>query len=119
MESIISALRNGDNNRLDVNTPEDWKWDCSPEVKKSLETLGIYEAVEENMRIILNARNSHQTSLAIKKIDGLNKVATMIKGVLAVNKDSGSEQVETGIGNIKIDLKREVDAKPRSKHKAK
>lgn len=90
----------------DSRGPE-WKWECSDEMRKTLDNMGIFQEVERQMRLIHNSSTKSAIDVATKKLDALNKVISILKTSQAVYKDSGSQDIEEGIDSVEIVLKRD------------
>lgn len=85
----------------------EWKWECSDDVKKTLENLGLFEEMETQMRVIHHAGTKNAIDVATRKLDALNKTISILKIANAVYKDSSAQEDEEGIDSVEILLKRD------------
>lgn len=82
-----------------------WEWQPSDEMRKILESMGIYGLMAEQLRVIEKKGTSKRDiDMAKSKLDALSKSITTLKAATAIHKDSGTEDNETGVSRVSIDL---------------
>lgn len=94
-----------------VNAPneasiEDFKWNCSPDLRAILQSMGLYETMREQMFVISTSKSKRDIDVAKAKLDALSKQMMICKAAITVNKDSGSEDTADGITSIKIKMEK-------------
>lgn len=85
---------------------DEWQWSCSPEIKAVLESMGLYDVMEEQMRIISTTQTKAKTTLAKEKIDALSKAVNFMKGATAVVEATGGGEADDKISDVTISLNR-------------
>ena len=89
--------------------PEDWEWNCSKEVRKKLEDMGLYETMRQLVYTISYSDNARALSVARLKMESMTKVMTVLKNATAVSIASGADKGEGRIREITISLKRDEE----------
>ena len=99
----------GDDSRPGVvNENETLPWECSPEVRKMLESMGVFRDVETQMGIIRGSKNKRDIDLAKSKLDAIAKVMTIMKSGTTVYGQSAPDDDE-GFSRVVVDITRPED----------
>jgi hypothetical protein len=90
---------------------EPWDWKCSDEMRKVLESMGVYESLRDQLEVIDRSESKRDIELARTKLDALGKAMNIMKNATTVHKDSGTEDNEEGVSRITIDMSIREDSK--------
>lgn len=85
---------------------DNWVWSGSEELKKILESMGVYESYIEQVFMIENSQSKKEVELAKIKLDAIGLQMRILKSASSVVKDSGMEDAEEGITRIEVSLSR-------------
>lgn len=98
-KSVMDVLKS----KADESTA-DWEWNCSDELRKVLENMGLYDEMREQVKVISTSKKVYEINIAKSKLDALGKTITILKNSAAVYSSTGAEDDEQGFSKIEITM---------------
>lgn len=68
-----------------------WEWNCSPETRKVLQNMGLYDTMYSLLKKIDTETVKTRVELAKSKLDALQKAMGIIKSAISVNESTGGD----------------------------
>ena len=84
------------------------EWDCAVEIKRMLESIGVYDDIKSLMHIIRVSKDKRSIDIAKNKLDAISKIINIAKNSTTIYEQSTPED-DDGFSRVIVDISRKED----------